>query len=107
VSDEASRALSKALRRQVLSTLLEHEEGIDFDDLTDENLMVANQWEQNQIVLYHNHLPKLDDWGFIHWKPEAQRIERGERFDEVQAVLDTSQVDDTDRFSSPTSLVFP
>jgi hypothetical protein len=107
MSDEASRVLSKALRRQVLSTLLEHEEGIDLDSLADENLVVASQWEQNQIVLYHNHLPKLDDLGFIHWNPEDQRIERGERFDEIQAVLDTADVDDTDNWSSPTSLVFP
>lgn len=107
MSDEASRAVSKALRRQVLSTLLEHEEGIDMDSLADENLVVASQWEQNQIVLYHNHLPKLDDLGFIHWKPEAQRIERGERFDEIQAVLDTADVDVTDNWSSRTSLVFP
>jgi len=107
MSDEASRALSKALRRQVLSTLIEYEEGIDLDSLADENLVVANQWEQNRIVLYHNHLPKLDDLGFIHWEPETQMIERGERFNEIQAVLETPSVDDNDRFSSPTSLVFP
>jgi hypothetical protein len=105
MSDEASRALSKALRRQVLSVLLEHEEGIDFDDLTNENLMVANQWEQNRFVLYHNHLPKLDDMGFIDWNPETQTIERGKRFDEIQALLDTPDVDDNDRFSSPTGLM--
>ena len=105
MSDEASRALSKALRRQVLSTLLEHEDGIGFDSLADENLIVASQWEQNRILLYHNHLPKLDDLGYIHWNPETRTIERGERFDEIQAVLDTPDIDDNDRFSSPTSLV--
>lgn len=107
MSGEASRALSKALRRQVLSTLIEYEEGIDFDSLTDENLIIASQWEQNRIVLYHNHLPKLDDMGFIDWNPETQTIERGKRFNEVQALLDTPDVDDNDRFSSPTSLVVP
>ncbi|ELY53656.1 hypothetical protein C491_20991 [Natronococcus amylolyticus DSM 10524] len=107
MSDEVSRALSRALRRQVLSTLLEHEDGIDLDSLADENPVVASQWEQNQIELYHSHLPKLDDLGFIHWKPETQRIERGERFDEIRAVLDTPDVGDDDSFSSPTSLVFP
>jgi hypothetical protein len=77
------------------------------DSLGDETLVVVGQWEQNQIVLYHNHLPKLDDQGFIQWDPETKMIERGERFDEIRPVLETVSADDDNNLDFPTSLVLP
>lgn len=37
--------------------------------------------------LYHTHLPKLAEAGFINWDPESGLITRGPRFEEIGPLL--------------------
>ena len=34
------------------------------------------------------HLPMLDEAGLIDWDPETGRVTKGERFDEIESMLD-------------------
>lgn len=37
--------------------------------------------------LYHNHLPKLDEMGFIEWDPGAGKISKGSNWDDVEPLV--------------------
>ncbi|ELZ81869.1 hypothetical protein C453_17674 [Haloferax elongans ATCC BAA-1513] len=39
------------------------------------------------MELFHTHLPKLDDAGFVDWDPRTGAVVRGPRFDAVEPVL--------------------
>jgi hypothetical protein len=41
-----------------------------------------------EIKLYHVHLPKLHDDGFVEWDREAEEVRRGARFAEIEPLLD-------------------
>ncbi|ELY68477.1 hypothetical protein C489_07240 [Natrinema versiforme JCM 10478] len=36
----------------------------------------------------HVHLPKLDEFGFVDWNPEANTVEAGVRFEEIRPALE-------------------
>jgi hypothetical protein len=40
------------------------------------------------LAVYHTHLPKLEQWGFIETGPDRQSVSRGERFDEIAPLLE-------------------
>nr|WP_049918681.1 hypothetical protein [Haloferax larsenii] len=44
--------------------------------------------EQLEVALFHTHLPKLDDAGFVTWNRQTGTIEPGPRFDDVEPVLE-------------------
>ncbi len=44
--------------------------------------------EQLNLALQHNHLPLLEECGFIEWTTEPFRASRGPNFDEAAAVCD-------------------
>jgi hypothetical protein len=41
-----------------------------------------------EIDLYHSHLPKLAEAGYIEWDPDTGEISEGPRFDEVEPLLE-------------------
>ncbi|WP_246999820.1 DUF7344 domain-containing protein [Halosolutus gelatinilyticus] len=83
--DKMFDALANDTRRRLLVELLDHNprqvaeppgvprEGSDRDD------------ELTRI--YHAHLPKLDDYGFIEWNQEEHVITKGSSFDEIRPAL--------------------
>ncbi|WP_283402501.1 hypothetical protein [Halorubrum sp. DM2] len=81
-------ALSNPYRHQPLVALLRHNPQDDEDpdplDLVgeaDENV------EQLQMGMYHSHLPKLADLGFIEWDPDENEIRKGPRWDDIAPLL--------------------
>ena len=96
MSDEAFGALSNATRRRVLEVLHECDSPIDLDALPDKSGIYEKPPESFEIALYHNHLPKLDDTGFIDWDREQGTVAKGPRFDEARPLLDVE-----DDFDSP------
>jgi hypothetical protein len=42
-----------------------------------------------RIAFVHIHLPKLDETGYIDWRKDADRIDRGPRFGEIEPVIDS------------------
>lgn len=94
MSDKAIGVLSKAPQRQVLTMVAEHDGPIDLETLGDETILEARSWGEQEIALYHVHLPRLDDAGFIQWDADERTIEKGEQFDEVRPLLDLVDTDD-------------
>ncbi|VTT86294.1 hypothetical protein DM2_2332 [Halorubrum sp. DM2] len=37
--------------------------------------------------MYHSHLPKLADLGFIEWDPDENEIRKGPRWDDIAPLL--------------------
>lgn len=77
-------SLSNDHRRLVL-VLLKHgrietkADVIDSEEVESEGL---------DIALEHRHLPKLAESGYIEWDRETGEISKGERFEEVEALLE-------------------
>lgn len=83
-TDRALTALSHACRRRVLFELYEegNEGGIDYTDIT------PLATERGRIVLYHVHLPKLDESGYIERNEPDETIRKGPRWDEIEPLLE-------------------
>jgi hypothetical protein len=47
----------------------------------------GNDREEVEILLTHDHLPRLDDAGYIKWDRDTGAISKGPRFDEVEPLL--------------------
>lgn len=52
--------------------------------------------DEELLRLYHVHLPKLADYGFIEWERDAHVVAKGPRFDEMTPLLEllTDQQED-------------
>lgn len=77
--------LSHPHRRQILVTLAgsspRQEAVVTFDELCDESRNSATQ-------LYHVHLPRLEEAGFVTWEPEKRLVRRGPGFRSIQPLLE-------------------
>ncbi|PSP79203.1 hypothetical protein BRC81_07005 [Halobacteriales archaeon QS_1_68_20] len=79
-------ALGHVDRRRLLLALLNAEEAalpIEFDQLEHETA-------ESDVLLsfYHNHLPKLEDRGFVDANLDQHSVTRGPRFDEIEPLLE-------------------
>lgn len=88
IHDQLYEVLAEEPRRRLLFDLLEEtprtDTPIDLD--TPPDGVIAD--EADRIRFEHDHLPKLDDYGFIEWTPSMRCVERGPRFDEIRPVLE-------------------
>ncbi|WP_222917179.1 ArsR family transcriptional regulator [Natrinema sp. SYSU A 869] len=51
--------------------------------------------ESVRIEMYHIHLPKLDDAGFVEWDRERDQVRKGPKFETVEELLE--QLDGTEQ----------
>ncbi|KTG18023.1 DUF7344 domain-containing protein [Haloferax profundi] len=81
-------ALRHVYRRRILMTVAQ-QNSQDEDDITSESIADGNDdaLEHLQLELYHIHLPKLADAGFIDWDRDSGVITRGPRFGEIEPLL--------------------
>ena len=80
-------ALADPYRRQLLVALTEHNPRGD-DDRDPLGLLSASEKQTvNDADLVHNHLPKLEQHGFIEWDREANTVSKGPRFDDIEPVI--------------------
>jgi len=83
----ALEALSNSYRRELLLALLEHNPQDDDDrdplDIIDPPL----EPEVLEIELFHKHLPKLEDRGFIEWDRDTGKIAKGPDWEDIEPVL--------------------
>jgi hypothetical protein len=82
--DHAFAVLSHAVRRRILSLLAQNGPEAEFEI---EDLIRADDNQNIKVALHHNHLPKLSRTGFIDWDREANTINRGANFEELEPVL--------------------
>lgn len=86
-TDRALSALSHACRRRLLFELYEEVEPGETVPIS--AIHAAPFWtERRRILLYHVHLPKLAEHGYITWNRAEETIRRGPRWDEIEPLLD-------------------
>lgn len=75
--------LSHHYRRRILALVDDHDPHVkrefDVEDLATED----DELEFLETELYHVHLPKLAEAGYIEWNEEAQKFWRGPAFEEI------------------------
>ena len=74
--------LSKTLRRQALFAI---REGIVDNDA---DLLMRGSRKEEEVRLRHNHLPKLEQAGYIEWDRDTGSISEGPNFDEIKPILE-------------------
>lgn len=86
--DQALSALSRTPRRRVLLALTDDSPRQQETFETGKFAPKDPDGETMQIELYHRHLPRLDETGYIEWEEETGRIRRGADFDEIRPLLE-------------------
>lgn len=88
--DEVFRAVSVEPRRQLIAALMDAppDGQVDLPAAAESPLISADR-ERLSIQLRHNHLPLLEDLGFVRWSNDPFHAERGPDFDEVAIVLES------------------
>lgn len=85
--DRMFDALRHPYRRRILLLVTEHnprdEDEFQVEDLATED----DDLELLTSELYHAHLPKLADSGYIEWEADTHTIRRGPNFDEIEPLL--------------------
>ena len=82
------RILSHGTRRQIIGSLLEASSNrkLSLPEAANSPEYRINP-KKLQKSLVHNHLPMMEQAGFIEWEEQEFSVERGPRFEEVAAVL--------------------
>lgn len=88
MNDDAFDALADESQRALLLSLLDSSPlDVGADSLTGDAAPGADR-RRVQLLMYHNHLPKLDEYGYIEWDEDVNEVVRGPRFDEVRPLLE-------------------
>jgi hypothetical protein len=86
--DELLYSLSDPYRRQLLVALLEHNPQDDFDRDPLDVVSASGEPEVLKTELVHNHLPKLEQMGFISWNRDTNEISRGPEWEAIAPLLE-------------------
>jgi len=82
--DDKLDILSKRQRRLILLTLKHDAEKHETDVL----FRGTDDTDDPELQLIHNHLPRLDEAGYIEWDRDGGTISKGPRYDEIKPLLD-------------------
>ncbi|WP_312909138.1 DUF7344 domain-containing protein [Natronosalvus caseinilyticus] len=87
MNDNTFNALAHEQRRTLLLDLLEsNPQDAGIESLTGESVLTDAE-QRLQTGMYHVHLPKLEDYGYIEWNEETNEIIKGPQFDEIRSLL--------------------
>lgn len=82
--------LANSYRRRILLEIADHNPR-DEDEFSPETFTSDaadnDELKQMRAQLFHTHLPKLADAGYIEWDPETETIRRGPDFEEIAPLL--------------------
>jgi hypothetical protein len=88
MNDNAFNALAHEQRRTLLLDLLEsNPQDAGVESATGASTPTDAE-TQAQIAMYHSHLPKLEDYGYIKWDKHANEVVKGSRFEEIRPLLE-------------------
>lgn len=87
-SSEVFGALSHSYRREILTGLYRREESEQTSVPVDELVSTNQGHGRIDVELYHNHLPRLADAGFIRWDDGWDVVRRGPRFDDAASIIE-------------------
>lgn len=85
--DSLFEVMSHPLRRRILRRLGDGDPS-NGRALVPEEIADQDDLESLKIALYHNHLPKLEEAGYIEWNRDAWEVGPGPRFEEVEPVIE-------------------
>jgi len=80
-------ALSHPYRRRILLLISEHNPRDEDEFSVVELATEDDDLELLTTELYHAHLPKLSQSGYIEWDEDIHSIRRGPNFDEIAPLL--------------------
>jgi hypothetical protein len=86
-SDEMIDTLGAIQRRKLLLSLLDHNSR-DGPAVVPADIGSETGAGGRSGAIYHTHLPKLAEYGFIEWDRERSEVERGPNFDEIRPLLE-------------------
>lgn len=100
MKDAVFRALASERRRRLLAALARHspEDEIPVSEAVRSR---SRGMDDFPIAMRHNHLPKLERWGFIRWNRDAGVVSRGPQFEEIVPLLTTLLNHDDDLAQEP------
>lgn len=85
--DQAFTTLGSPPRRRILVALLEQ------NPRSKEEFTGLEYWPKDRddeavrVGLHHNHLPKLQEAGFVDWDRRTGRVTRGPEFEAIEPLL--------------------
>lgn len=86
------RGLADGDRRHIISSLLKSDDGIvTVDDLTQEIATQSDDREQVRLRLYHCHLPKLRDLGFLDYDWRSGDVVLTEGAKNLRAIFEATK----------------
>lgn len=89
MNDNIFDALRDEHRRELLLDLLEHNpQSVTKQSIANGRTERADADRQLQIAMYHTHLPKLEDYGFIQWNEDENDVIKGPQFGELRPLLE-------------------
>ncbi|RKD94894.1 DUF7344 domain-containing protein [Halopiger aswanensis] len=86
--DTALEALSHVHRFQLLQSLCEEDPQEAVIASVTDSVERGRDVKSVQIELYHLHLPKLEEAGFIEWEREHDQVSKGPNFDTIEKLLE-------------------
>ncbi|WP_449289275.1 DUF7344 domain-containing protein [Natronococcus amylolyticus] len=92
MNNSIQEVLSNPPRCRVLATLKSQDPPIPFTSLIDPGH--SKEVRLQEITLFHNHLPNLDDAGFITWDQNKRLVDQGPRYHEICPYLNPQDNDD-------------
>ncbi|GAA0261183.1 hypothetical protein [Halobaculum roseum] len=85
--DDSLDALGHIQRRKLLRALLVHNPQDDESVKIDSS--ESNEEEVERLIgMKHVHLPKLEEYGFITWNRDTNKVSKGPNFEEIRPLLE-------------------
>lgn len=86
-------ALGHRYRRRLLVALSEHNPQpargrLDAEFLVESGSVAAAGRRTDEIGIVHNHLPKLDNYGYVTWGGVTGDISKGPNWDDIEPVVE-------------------
>lgn len=122
-NDDAFDALADRRRRQLLVDLLYHDPQ-PVPELSDPSreLLAANESllgeflsgdreiddaDKTAVRMYHVHLPKLVEYGYVEWDRDADAVSKGTEFDAIRHLLEMIDEEASDPVANDAVVVDP
>lgn len=87
--DQLFDVMANEYRRQLLLALAEHHQDDGAVVRVPDDVAASDADRQTlETELYHAHLPKLADGGFIEWDRETDAVRKGPRFEDIYPVVE-------------------
>ena len=85
--DGQLEAITHVRRRRILLELLDENPQPAGPAVFDGGVS-PNDHQTLRAAMYHVHLPKLEEWGFIQWDQDESLLTKGSAFEDIKPLLE-------------------